>query len=470
MTFADYVKVLKKHFKKKISNEDICGILFDAIILPLNLKNRNGEDFIIDKAEVSRIMNGKKKIPTALQEHVWDKPILDNIIEYFETNIVSELVPDKSDLCHQMMNLIESDKNISPAHKAALRLSATQKSISLFLAEGFIFTINQDINSTPPKIEDSSNMSYTKPILKIYGITAGNELSETVEARRFHPRQELTLNEYKNRIRLLYEDIAKFQIADDNNFCQRYHRLIECMNLSSVPVKINEQDIAMIKSFAEEIGFTLTENFFFVGNLRRDFPRFNLEFTKIYGDERGKIKYDKIKSLLKNIESYRKLKPIDNAFEHIFFIRIALRNIGQTFDENINVRLIIDKNSLFTSNCLEEYLLKDILDHFNDIFTIKRNKNYFEYDNQKTYTSRLNRIPLFDSDRNLVEEWNELFPYFISTEDQFIILEIDFEKILQNTTISFPTVILLKKLIPCIKYEIRSKFIPEIITGVINLA
>lgn len=66
MTFANYVNVLKKHFKQSISNNMLCGILFDAIILPLDLKKRNGEDFIVDKAEISRIMNGKKKIPTAL--------------------------------------------------------------------------------------------------------------------------------------------------------------------------------------------------------------------------------------------------------------------------------------------------------------------------------------------------------------------------------------------------------------------
>lgn len=60
MTFADYVGVLKKHFKKKISNEELCGILFDAIITPLNLKNQRGKDFILDKSEISCIMNGKK--------------------------------------------------------------------------------------------------------------------------------------------------------------------------------------------------------------------------------------------------------------------------------------------------------------------------------------------------------------------------------------------------------------------------
>lgn len=70
MVFAEYVSVLKKYFKQSISNDELCGILFDAIIFPADLKNCNGEIFTLDKAEVSRIMNRKKNIPKKLQEHV----------------------------------------------------------------------------------------------------------------------------------------------------------------------------------------------------------------------------------------------------------------------------------------------------------------------------------------------------------------------------------------------------------------
>lgn len=134
MFFSDYVSTLKKHFKKSISNDELCGILFDAIIIPLDLKNQNGSDFIIDKADISRIMNGKKKIPKALQDHIYDKIVLDELEKYFEKNIIEKLVPEISDLCHQLMQLIEKDENLSPAHKATLRLLVNHKSTSLFLA------------------------------------------------------------------------------------------------------------------------------------------------------------------------------------------------------------------------------------------------------------------------------------------------------------------------------------------------
>ena len=85
MVFAEYVNVLKKPFKHSISGNELCRILFDAIIERLDLKNRNGELLTVDKADISRIMNGKKKIPTALQGHVWDKLVIDGLEEYFKT-------------------------------------------------------------------------------------------------------------------------------------------------------------------------------------------------------------------------------------------------------------------------------------------------------------------------------------------------------------------------------------------------
>ena len=84
----------------------VCANFFDAIIIPADLKNRNGEILTLDKAEVSRIMNRKKNIPRALQEHVRDKKVINGLENYFETNIVAELVPDTSDLIHQLLNVI----------------------------------------------------------------------------------------------------------------------------------------------------------------------------------------------------------------------------------------------------------------------------------------------------------------------------------------------------------------------------
>lgn len=42
MKFPDYVSILKKHFKKSISVEELCRILLDTIIIPANLTDSHG--------------------------------------------------------------------------------------------------------------------------------------------------------------------------------------------------------------------------------------------------------------------------------------------------------------------------------------------------------------------------------------------------------------------------------------------
>ena len=54
-------------------------MLFDAIIEPSALKNRNGEIWTVDKAEAGCIMNRKKNIPKALHNHICDKKIHDRL-------------------------------------------------------------------------------------------------------------------------------------------------------------------------------------------------------------------------------------------------------------------------------------------------------------------------------------------------------------------------------------------------------
>lgn len=143
MFVADYVQAVKKYFKRKISNDELCEILFDAIIIPADLRNRNGEILTVDKADISRILNRKKNLPNALRKHVWDKSVQNSIDKYFETKIVAELVPDTSDLIYRLMNLIEADENISPARKTKLRNMSKESPIT-FLKEVFVYTLRQE--------------------------------------------------------------------------------------------------------------------------------------------------------------------------------------------------------------------------------------------------------------------------------------------------------------------------------------
>ena len=165
MVFADYLHAVKKNFKRKISNDELCEIHFDAIIIPVDLRNRNGEILTVDKADISRILNRKQNVPNALREHIWDKSVQNSIDKYFETKIVAELVPDISDLLYRLMNLIEADENISPTRKAEFR-NLSEESPKAFLQEIFLYTLARE-----------NKFVRTTPVIKSLNVTASDRRS-----------------------------------------------------------------------------------------------------------------------------------------------------------------------------------------------------------------------------------------------------------------------------------------------------
>lgn len=479
MVFADFVNTLKRHFKKSISNEELCGILFDAIIIPADVRNSNGEVLTIEKDTISRLMNQKIGMPSALQDHVYDDAVIDSISSYFKANIVSELAPTKSDLCHQLMMLIEADQSISSDSKMHLRIVANEDCISAFLAEIFIHVVRQDNKKRP-----TTGAALYQPSLKLCGITESGELSSDVEVDRFHPRLEYNVVEYERLIRQLFDDIAQFSQAKSlkcdfpsielPSFAKAMNALSS--RQTSDLISMDDQSRAKIERFAEELNIAIPDDFCDIREVYGYQPVLSFDPPTFYGDDIGQMKYSKLKTLLGYIDSHDKLFFVENFFEHILCVRLALENDGSDFDEDINVRLTLPKDAWLTDDYLRGFnarQLQKIIDDFIDVFYIKRSKNYFDYVlsdlTVKTISQRrqLNSLP--GNDRNLVEEWNELFPYFTSCAGDSITVELEFGKIMQHTATAFPTVLLLKKCIPSIEYEIRSKSTPEVFVGNLTL-
>ena len=70
----------------------------------------------------------------------------------------------------------------------------------------------------------------------------------------------------------------------------------------SVPIKISERVKETIRDFAEKIRFDLPEDFFDLQGIRRGLI---FDRGKIIGSNYGKMKFEKIKSLVRAINLYR---------------------------------------------------------------------------------------------------------------------------------------------------------------------
>ena len=134
MLFSDYVKILQNHFQRSIGEYELCSLLFDSVIVPADLKSSNGEILSVSKSAVSKIMNNNGKINQQIRDHIYDDEVVEQLIDFFDEQIVPELNPDKDDLCHQMLMKIQSD-NISEKTKADFKMLAKPKTISPFFGK-----------------------------------------------------------------------------------------------------------------------------------------------------------------------------------------------------------------------------------------------------------------------------------------------------------------------------------------------
>ena len=234
LIFSEFISVLRKHFKEPISQDDLCKLIFDSVITTAKLGKNATEFSNIDKSDISKILNQKKNIPAEIQSHAFDKKISADMKEYFQTNIVAELIPEHfDDLYHQMLRFIDEDKNISDAHKKKLHSMADSENIAEFLIDIFKYVIRQE-NKSPDSLSSKAN-------LKVLGISEDNELSAKYPLSFFRPRFECTLPEVEIKIKNLLKEINEFtKVQSPEDF---YSQPVPTKALEFLYGKINFQTV-----------------------------------------------------------------------------------------------------------------------------------------------------------------------------------------------------------------------------------
>ena len=487
--FPDYISILKKHFKKSISVEELCRILFDSIIIPANLTDSHGETLDIDKAEISRIMNHKKNISVQLQDHVYDDNVLAGMNTYFQDNIVSELVPDPSDLIHQMLQLIDADSDISSAHRASLHIQASPATFALFLADVFVYVVRKENKATstteivshPTEMTVPTRQEENVPQITLCGITDDGEISDTVSIADFCVRDKYSVDEYEEKIGNYYEQISKLRCTREEPPSNQ--AIMNLWGLSGIlqnmmPYEdISEPDKSLIRGYAAKKGIRISDDFFSLGNLRR-MNTLSLTETEYLGTENEKKKYELLKTLPDYIKRYQNLKCVARALSDVLCIRLAISNTGTSVAEDVRIRLKIDASTYFDADDMAGIgndALRLIFDDYScdDIFGIDRTANYLDYDssliNVAAHRYIRPNIPLYFEKRDFAEEWSNYLPYFIEKKGNDILLDLQMDEVMHHTVVAFPTVLLFKEYTPSIEYVLSCRQMTEMKTGTLKI-
>lgn len=325
-----------------------------------------------------------------------------------------------------------------------------------------------------------SKNAKTESKFKVSGLIDG-KISDTVELGKydFFPnigkRKELLIN--------IFNEINDFKIDDVFNRNKLYNGKENFFTLfPPKPAKIEEPIRKNIRSLEKEFKLKISENFFDVGDATYIYDGIkssNLSISpqyKLEGSQKSKEKYNLIMKLNMIIESTISWLDFLKKIEDIRYIELAITEIGNTSDEEIEISIKVPKtnyiscedfprpsnnivkeiNVNFSEQMFKPYYLEDISD-FRGM--LPSGKSYILPQN---YLLDKNNIEIFNEPSNYID-------YDVIYNDKFAILSFTIKSLKENETMIFPGKILVKGKVNQLRYSIVSKKSREKISGTINI-
>ena len=158
-----------------------------------------------------------------------------------------------------------------------------------------------------------------------------------------------------------------------------------------------------------------------------------------------------------------------------------MTNVGTDYDEDVRVTLFFNQYDLLTAEDImnfDEETVSFILDKqdFEDSISIKKGIDFLAHFESNTHNTPNileyhQELPFKKASKKQQCENIKIFLgyHYILDNDNYVV-ELVFDKINQNTSVAFPTVILLKNHISKINYIIKSKKNPVVYKGCINVS
>lgn len=366
-----------------------------------------------------------------------------------------------------------------------------QRQFSNHLALHFLSLI------TGNKVETNDKL---KPNLKVRDITSLTEEKYTLD-RYYLCDSEFIKNKKEKiiqKIQMLKETCLPARIVDEPKESENtikepisYLKNISIQKLQ-IPGSIINADISdnwkiTINNFAEKNKIRIDDDFWNVGNLKKRVVQFILPFGNsgpiFEGTDEEKERYRLIEELYWDIKIYYEYIEYFSYIDEMSVAKFVVSNVGRTYDEDIDVKLLIPKGCILKHsdlpdpgiNIIEELLEMKFVEF---IFSIKGSDSIEEYGDYPMQLPSYKdiRIPDILNQKSAQEEYelhkkdyreslNSLFLYRYYEDEVHEFLTFHIKYLKHNTSMAFPSVLMFKNTPPYIEYEISSKHVPDIMKG-----
>nr|WP_311445060.1 hypothetical protein [Ezakiella coagulans] len=325
-----------------------------------------------------------------------------------------------------------------------------------------------------PKLHESTFVDEKKKnILKRIKTLKNSTLHQNNSAN-FHFSQE-----FNNRKPCTIKEILESDLENADNIS------------STSNLILNNEWKRTINDFAKNNNIVIDQNFWNLGDLKNNSSKFGIFYdsmpSQLVGTNEEKERYAMLKEIYSKIKVYDEYNDYFCFIDSIKVLKLKISNIGKTYDEDINIKLIIPKNFLIKQNELPypgENIIKQIIDLkiIESLFFMRENGTYIEYKNSFATNLNFRRIEYtfldifnntfgnYEMYKNVYNKLlNSIFLYKYFENSDSDILSFDIKYLKQNSSMAFPSVLMFKKNPAIIEYEISSKYISDVIKGIIEI-
>lgn len=257
------------------------------------------------------------------------------------------------------------------------------------------------------------------------------------------------------------------------------------INIEYKEVELNESTIQTIINYCNKNNIILKDDFWNLGNLKKalnspiSLPIYSSS-SQLKGSKEEKKKYKLIKELIYMVYKYNEYTEYFSTVDSYRYFSLYLKNTGTTFDEDIDVTIIVPKQHLLKNNeipipgitCINDINESNLV---HSIFCASPNANIDKY---RYYPVRkFNQFPLpllhnksisekYEEEKETyIDDINRIFCYKYYESEGNDIVKFNISYLKQNKSMYFPSILFSKNQLEYIEYEITSKHYPEIIKG-----
>lgn len=254
-------------------------------------------------------------------------------------------------------------------------------------------------------------------------------------------------------------------------------------------VQITDNIINCITEYCNNKNIIIKEEFWGLGNLKKEKKKVNVALVlystsnsiRLEGTEDEKKKYELIEELALDIYKYNSYTEYFSKIDSYTHYSLYIKNIGTSFDEDIDISIKFPKKSLIKSNeipipktgCIEEINEYNLVDA---IFCASSNANIEKYSYYPIHNFNSVSLPVFEFNKSTSDLYKEekekyinsiekIFCYRYYEEEKNDIIKFNLKYLKQNNSMYFPSILLFSEKPEYIEYEIISKHYPDVIRG-----